>query len=358
MNLLNDSSSPMPHDVSFYQHALQEIKHDGISSQIYFLLKQQGRLTDTPVFFQNELKESFEKALFQNMLIKNQTELILKLFEREGINVIPLKGIFFAGEIFGHFGARATADIDLLIKPESIEKAINLVKSLGYTNVWEHLPEHFHCSFYKPLPQSPIPLVVELHWNILKENTSKVDINELWAQAKPIAQFLHVKRLSPNHTFYMICLHGWRHNLDSMKYFIDIIQVINKYNEELDYDEIFKLAAAHQTYTRLLRTLSIVYEQFPLLENVKSFPFKKKKNLWEYRLIKGYKQYQDFIDYQFLSYDTIKHSLIEVRDWFCPPRKDILEQIDVNKDHTFYLKILYLLYKKRITGILRTIKAN
>src|SRR5207249_983418 len=152
---------------------------------------------------------------------------------------------------------------------------------------------------------SDLPLVVELHWSLVKENTSRFDINDFWDQAKPVAHFSHIKELSENHIFYMICLHGWRHNLDSLKYFIDIIQVIHKYRLVLDYQEIFTLAADHQTLKRMMRTLSIVYQQFPHLNNVLRFPVKKKKNLWEYRPVKGLKQYVDFLDYQFCSFESI-----------------------------------------------------
>jgi hypothetical protein len=310
-----NSEKPLPEDIHFYHKALKDIQHDGIESQIYFLLKQQGRLEQIPSFFQDWLKENYEKGLYQNLLIKNQTDQILKVFEANGLDVIPLKGVYFAEEFFGHIGARVTSDIDLLIRHHDLEKAIELINTLGFSVEEEQIPGHFHCSYSKPVPHSNIPLVVEIHWSIVKENTSNFDINDFWAHAKPIPGSSHIMELSPNDTFYMICLHGWRHNLDSMRYFIDIIQVLHKYRAVIDYQEIFAMAAQHQTFKRMTRTLSIVYQEFPHLNGVKAYPFKKKKNLWEYRPDKGIKLYADFVDYQFLSFDTVKHSFIEFRTW-------------------------------------------
>lgn len=349
---LYDPQIPLPNDDYFYHQALQDIEHDGIASQVYFLLKQQGRIVQTPSFFQDWLKKNYEKELYQNLFIKNQTDVLLRRFEEQGIDVITLKGVYFAEKYFGHIGARATSDIDLLIRFQDLQKAIQSVKSLGFFIEEEMIPGHFHCSFSKPLPDSSVPLVVELHWSLVKEDTSRFDINEFWNESTPVNPYSHIKELSSHHTFYMICLHGWRHNLDSMKYFLDIIQVIYKYRNEFEYEHILKIAASHQTRTRMIRTLSIVYEQFPHLEYVKGFPFKRKRTQ-EYRPVNRFKQYVDFLNYQFFSYDSIKHSLVEIIHWIWPSRFEVGPQIGYQpKGHSFF-KMYLLLYKKRITSIIK-----
>ena len=70
------------------------------------------------------------------------------------------------------------------------------------------IPYHFHSSYSKPLPMSNIPLTVELHWHIVKENTANFQIEELWNDSTTIEGYQHIKELSDLHTFYLICLHG------------------------------------------------------------------------------------------------------------------------------------------------------
>ncbi|MEY2192734.1 nucleotidyltransferase family protein [Neobacillus sp. BF23-41] len=352
VKFLYDDKNPLPQDESFYHQALQDIEYDGIQSQIYFLLKQQARIDQTPAFFQYRLKEEYDKGLYQNLFIKNQTDQVLRVFEDQGIDVIPLKGVYFAENFFGQIGARATSDIDLLVKDHDLESSIRSIKSLGFSVEEEKIPGHFHCSFSKALPYTGTPLVVELHWNFVRENTSKFNINDIWAQSLPVGRSMHVKELSPSHTFYMICLHGWRHNLDSMKYFIDIIQVIYKYREELNYEQIFRLAASHQTLKRMIRTLSIVYQQFPHLNDIKKVPFKIKKTQWEYRPPKSVKQYIDFIDYQFFSFDTVKHSLIELVNWVWPSQYEVSSQIENDSNG---INMYYSLYKKRVASMFKSL---
>ncbi|MEH7109025.1 nucleotidyltransferase family protein [Bacillus sp. JJ1764] len=358
VSILYDSNKLLPREASFYQNAIQAIEEDGTSSQFYFLLKQQGRLDQTPAFFQQFLKQQYEQSLFLNLFIKQQTEQLLKCFESQEIAVIPLKGVYFAEKYFGHTGARATSDIDLLIKQSDVNKAIQLINSLGFYVEEEQIPGHFHCSFSKPLPNSTIPLVVELHWSLVKEQTSRFSIEEIWQQATHIGQSNYIHEMSPNHTFYTICLHGWRHNMNSMKYFFDILQVIQHDHQELDLVEIFQLAQSHETFKRMHRTLSIVYLQFPFLEIMMKYPLKKRRTLWAYRPVKGFKMYLDFLDYQFLSYDKVKHSVIELGNWLWPSKYEMSNELDLHAQGASEGKMLLTLYKKRISGIFNRVSKS
>jgi hypothetical protein len=346
----------LPQDDGDYRKILHDIKREGIESQVYSLLKQQGMLEYTPPFFQVYLKENYEKGVFQNLFIKNQTDLVLRRFEELGMDVIPLKGVYFAEKYFGHVGARATSDIDLLIRVQDLENAIEIVNALGFSSEEELIPGHFHCSFSKGLPYSSVPLVVELHWGIVKERTSRFQINDIWSQSKPIGEYSHIRELSHLHSFYIICLHGWRHNLDSLRYFIDIIQMIHHLQNELSYDDLFQLAETHQTRKRLTRTLSIVYEQFPHLHDVVKLLDNRKSRFWRQRKLKGFKQYMDFIDYQFLSYDTFKHSINEIFHWLFPSRYDLLCELSESSKVNSQYKLFLLLYKKRILGIIKGLR--
>jgi hypothetical protein len=136
----------------------------------------------------------------------------------------------------------------------------------------------------------------------------------------------------------MICLHGWRHNLDSLKYFLDIVQMIDVLRDELDFEILLRDAVSLKTFNRIVRTLTIVYQQFPYLNKVKKFPNKKKITHWEYHSVKGFKRYVDFLDYQLFSYDSMKHSLIELPHWIFPKIQGTALKSVLPKRLTRYLK--------------------
>lgn len=318
---LYDPRISMPQEMEFYEKALEDIEFFDISPQIYWLLKQRGQLEkQTPSFFQERLKQKYNGALYQNIFIQSQTKMALEKLEEAGIQTIPLKGTFFAEKYFGHLGARCTSDIDLLVHPFDLERAINCVKSLGYIEQ-ERIPSHFHWSFSKPIPDSPIPLTIELHWDLMKEKTSDLNMDEFWEQATARGSYRYIKELSDYHTFYMICLHGWRHNLCSLKYFLDIIQMIHILQDKIDYTCLQKDAAAHKTLRRTVRTLAIVYHYFPHLAAIKELPVKKGIKLWwNYNAIrdrnnKTYMQYVNWVYYEFFDFDSMKHTWAALVDF-------------------------------------------
>ncbi|MCK1993426.1 nucleotidyltransferase family protein [Peribacillus muralis] len=308
LQVLYEPQIKLPIDLEYYWQLLNEMEKSKIHAQALFILKQNGRFKGTPAFFQQALHEKFQSIIYQNILMKNQTDRLLCEFERGGLDVIPLKGTSFSEKHFGHIGARPTSDIDLLIKANDMEEAKNIVKRMGYAQKEKQVPNHFHTAFSKELPGSEIPLTVELHWDLLKKDTANLEISEFWKEAYPIDDSVYVKQLSDYHLFYMICLHGWRHNMDSLKYFIDIIQLILNLN--IDYKRLIDDAKRHKTKKRTIRTLSIVYEQLPILQSINEFT-EKIPTLYNQRN-SPIKKYADFIDYSFLSFDSPKHSIIEI----------------------------------------------
>jgi hypothetical protein len=315
----------LPKDESYYKKLIDNKDFDSIAPQVYHLLKVRDKLGEVPDFFYLYLKKHFLQTMQLNMFVKHQTAQILNSFEESGLEVIPLKGVCFAESYFGNIGARRTSDIDLLIKYRDLEKAINSIKQLGFTTEEEKIPSHFHCSYSKKLPGSEIPLVVELHWDLLKESTANLNIKDFWREAKTHPQANFIKELSSFHTFYMIVLHGWRHNLDSLKYYLDIIHLIHFLKDELDFTKLMATAKIHKTQRRMIRTLTAVYQEFPFLDKIMPFPYKARKQYLDLSEKKNgisfYKKYADYIDYQYFSYDSSGHIVKEIMETILPAKK-------------------------------------
>ncbi|MCA0756744.1 nucleotidyltransferase family protein [Paenibacillus sp. N4] len=312
-----DPNAPFPVDPGIFEAALADIEYFHISPQLYQLLKQQGKLESLPVTFRNRLKSKYDEALALNVYIQYENERIFKAFEAAGISVIPIKGVLFANKYFGHIGARSTSDIDLLIQPADMSRAEAIVRSLGFTNAEPQIRSHFHRSLSKPLP-APLPsLTVELHWDLLMAGTSAFGIGDFWRDALPLEPYSRVMELSEYHTFYMICLHGWKHGLNSLKYLIDIVQLIHVKGDDLPFDTLLRDAASHRTYKRICSTLSIVYRQFPFLERRKPLPLpasRRSGEWWSYDSIRGtekrsFKRYVRLLQFQWFDFDKPWHGI-------------------------------------------------
>ncbi|OOE14571.1 nucleotidyltransferase family protein [Fictibacillus arsenicus] len=342
----------LPNEIERFKDCLNDKDFLSVGATTYSLLKRQNKLHQTPDFFQNKLQEIYTDTLYKNIFIKNQTMLILNEFEKQRIEVIPLKGPLFTEKYFGDLGSRYSSDIDLLVKKKDVNKAAECIKQLGFHTEKEEIELHFHCGFYKEITNSPCPLAVELHWDLVKENTSNLDIEAFWSDSTRFqSTYQYVKELSDYHAFYMICLHGWRHNLDSLKYYLDIIQMIYRIALSLNFTRLINEAEYHQTKRRLVRTISLVYNQYPFLTEFKNFPYlAQNKGRGNHPKKKAIHKYLNFLDYQFLSYDSFAHRLRELVIWIFPSRNEIITQLG-NRHKRLLIVNYFVLYKERLLNM-------
>lgn len=315
LQAIYDTSVPIPSEPEHLELALNDIITFHIAPQVYQLLKQQERLGSLPSSFHDRLKLKYEETARTNLYIQYENARILRALEESGIPVIPLKGVLFAKKYFGHIGARVTSDIDLLLQESDMKRAEACIRELGFTCEEKQIRAHFHRSYSKPIAGSQHSLAVELHWGLLMRGTSRLDIAPFWLEAVPLKSYKLVMELSDYHQFYMICLHGWKHGLNSPKYLLDIVQLLEASGDRVCYDRLLREASIHRTYKRIASTLSIVYRQFPYLEARKPLPLPERRgNWWYYDPMRGskknaFQRYSRFLQYQWLDFDVPSHSL-------------------------------------------------
>lgn len=311
LQTLYDPRARMPEGEEGYRTALSETELFLLSSQLYQLLKNSGREDQVPAFFRTALKQKYSQGLFQNIFVKGKEEELLKRFEAVGLDVIPLKGGRFAERYYGHLAGRLTSDIDLLIRKEELDAAIRCAESAGYE--FEIVADH-HARLHQG------DFSVELHWTLDKPHWSEVDTDPFWSGAVPVSGYRHVKELSLLDTFYFICLHGVRHQMESLRYVLDVAQILFTRGRELDYGELMRRADADKTGRRVRTALSIAYQQFPKLHELKPLPFEQVNCHWDYQVIRdaklgirGSKYYLYKMHFKYFMYDTLKYQLRSIR---------------------------------------------
>ncbi|RYL92707.1 hypothetical protein EWI07_08545 [Sporolactobacillus sp. THM7-4] len=272
--------TPLPKDINLYRQILETPNSIMFSSQLYYLLTIRDLIDQVPGFFHHEIKKRAITNLIFNSVIEAELRKILDRFEKNQIHVIPLKGPLFAEKYFGSLSARGTSDIDILVKRPQIKQAIALINDMGYDSQVAYEQEHFHIAFQKRLTGTNYPLIVEIHWHFLREKTSSLDMNLIWRDSVQLKPYQYVREPSDFHMFYLICLHGWNHELINWKYFVDIIQMIHTLSHKLSYEDLFLFAGKQKTYRRIARTLIIVYHEFPHLNHILPLPLRTNQTFW------------------------------------------------------------------------------
>ncbi|MEP5780984.1 MAG: nucleotidyltransferase family protein [Hyphomicrobiales bacterium] len=103
----------------------------------------------------------------QSMLLDSLRHDIMDGFKEKGVSACIVKGPVFAQRLYTSTGDRLFTDIDLLIDPADMPKALLTMSELGYnrpTKTWDNSDRDMEYKFYHP--DHPIVLI-ELHGNLV-----------------------------------------------------------------------------------------------------------------------------------------------------------------------------------------------
>ena len=124
-----------------------------------------------PMTTSGEFAESVSSATRQNqylaILHEAVTLAMLRALAEAGISAIPLKGALLGEAIYGDPGLRFAMDIDLLVHPDDLNAAVDVMRSQGYGRShdlpWEDGLPLLHHALPPERPNLP---QLELHWRI------------------------------------------------------------------------------------------------------------------------------------------------------------------------------------------------
>jgi hypothetical protein len=349
---------PGPSEESYYRALLADIESEELCPLVYQLLYESGQQDRTPLFFRERLESTRKEALFRNLLLKKESSQLFDRLEAAGIEAIPLKGTLFAETYFGHLGSRYTTDIDILVRPENVEAAVAIVQDLGYDREDPINPDHFHRVFYKERTAGTLPSMIEIHWNLIKSSSANLNIDNLWADARPLEPYTYIKQLSVRHTFYTICLHGTNHNMESAKHAVDIAHLLFKRSEELGYPELFRQARGDYTLNRIRVALDIVYGIFPELHTVKPLPYSSRNTRlasWNNRMIRSTEAHEYVLHCFLFSWRTVdrwKYRRELLRNLLIPSPSLALYSVDGTHKQSASIFTYLQLYRQRLGKLL------
>jgi hypothetical protein len=221
---------------------------EGVAPLMYW------KLRDTPVAVPPStfslLRSTYYQTLAQNTLMYQELDRILKALDEAGIPVIVLKGAALAATLYEDIGLRPMGDLDLLVREEKLQEALEVMRSIGY--IEEPMP---HQEFNREVGydihlwrEANQDLKVELHWGLVagEDVWHETKVKGLWEEARRWSpssdgllsrDFDNVLQLSPEASLvylsaHLIMHHGMRQS--RLLWFLDIYLLISKDNETLD----------------------------------------------------------------------------------------------------------------------------
>lgn len=222
------------------------------------------------------LTSELNKLTLQSFEQAKETERIILLFKENGCQLIPYKGTAFSKQFFGNIGMRESSDIDLIIAPQDIPKAIVLLENDGYSPYQKEYYEkighdnfvQFHKDFSFDKHEGTKRLHhVELHFNIIGKTTYLPDHRNTFEIQQTARYHLFQKEvecLLPVEHFRAVALHHMlMDTMGYMKTVVDLAQMWITIEEAQNKNEL------STNDIHLLQTVAESYN-LPLVHNTMS----------------------------------------------------------------------------------------
>ena len=240
----------------------------GVIPFLYYNLSRLGLLNFIP---KNELaiiKHFYYTNLMRNSWMEQELFMVLRLANQNNITIALLKGAALLAVLYKHPGLRIMADLDLLIKEGDFSRTKAILEQLGYAEVAAaklHFcrQEYNYESIFSKILPGDIPLIVEIHHVLGYSRPHKISFPELWERIVTVGDGNQkITLLSKEDIFLHLSLHLKRHIRKlSLKFLVDISELLKNYNDDLDWRYIIK-------YAQKNRIVSIVYFSIYLAEEL------------------------------------------------------------------------------------------
>jgi hypothetical protein len=200
-----------------------------------------------PSAFVRELRERYLSSAAANMRLLHELGVILRTLRAADVPVIPLKGACLAEAVYGDIALRPMADLDLLVKPADLPRALEALRQLGYESDQPFDPAAQQAEFHDMPPMRKAGCVlVELHWTLVTPRCNarigQAELEGIWSRAVAATVAGEPARLlSPEDLLLHLCMHASVHHRFAavgLKAFVDIAEVSRHYAGTLDWRQL------------------------------------------------------------------------------------------------------------------------
>ena len=229
---LNDTlPQEKPDDISWHELYTMAKRHS-VTALAYYSLKRSGQCLDPAV--QVQWQESYNKALVKSGNQEYELATLCDAFSETGISHMPLKGSCIR-DLFPMPYLREMSDLDILVPPEQIDAATEIILNHGYI---KGIDNGAHVDFKKP----PY-MCIELHKELVPPTRDYYYlVKEPWSFAKK-TDTPHRFEMSAEDFYFYLILHTAKHYYEcgtGIRYVIDVYLYLRSYGKCLNQEYVEK----------------------------------------------------------------------------------------------------------------------
>jgi len=254
--------------ISQWQIVLDFSVKNGTAPLLYKTIKENHFADCVPENIFKALKINYIQTASVNTKAFEAFKIVLEAFNEKGIKTVLLKGMASAEFIMHDNGLRPMGDIDIIVPPESLLDAENILFSLGYTNDKPYkshklrtLNIHNHLNAFKK-----DYVKIELHWDLSSvHHIYRLPTGSLWQYLDEV-DFLGSTAYILKHeaNIQYLSLHTishFRKKRIRLNSFIDIAALINQH-KDINWDQIIENTLLWHIERPVYSMLRILYQYF------------------------------------------------------------------------------------------------
>ncbi len=202
--------------------------------------------------------EMHRAEMLQSLLLEHELQHILHAFNQAHIPIILFKGPVLAHTVYSEVHLRTYHDFDILIKPQDLTRAHDLLVSMGYANYEEFLADAIDSkrasyNYVLKHPGSWLEVLIELHTAPHPgQGGVMFEPEAIWAGAQHIT-ILDEPVLTMgviDHLLYL-CWHYRFHGFTRLNWLFDIVQLLRASEAEIDWNALVQTARHLRLATNL-----------------------------------------------------------------------------------------------------------
>lgn len=203
------------------------------------------------------LREEFSANAARNLTLALELLAVTDLLESNGIRALPYKGPALAQCVYGSLAARQMKDLDILLRPADVDRAVSLLETRDYTAVTRVLPGARRLGLeYQRVLARDDETIIELHWSVVPRSMAPaVALDDLWPNRLHTA-ILGKALPSPSHEdmLVVLCIHGSKHRWARLEWICGVAEMLR--SKPLDWIRV--LGRARQWHARRMLGAGLV----------------------------------------------------------------------------------------------------
>lgn len=216
---------------------------------------------------QESLESMARAAKLKNKFLIGEMGRVQSLLVDEGVDSIAFKGPILAYMAYQDGQYRITRDIDLLVSPETFERATSVLTQDDYRPFWDQGMSSLSRPRSYLNQQATLirgrSFTIDLHSSLTPVvHASGASFSALWDRSvRRTVEETCVRILHPVDRLLMLCQQGIKNRWDRLKYTCDLAECL-KVVEDLDWTSLWDEAQRTSQARLLLTNLVIVHDLF------------------------------------------------------------------------------------------------